>query len=519
MGIAVRINALQDALSAAPDIHEISQNQITIGSYNDDTIKLEHGKLQGKHIRIHSEWNRNSGQTRLVVTNISGSNRLLVGNRLLNEDETQVIDENMRIQMGDYRLTATIHNPDIQDVFNKQLEESTSTAETGESEKPFTLDSFTPDDLAIDSVVQSLLQTDTNTQAAIKSEVEEEIPENTMNAADTPASEIEEKHHSAEKVDAESNTFSDPVGDAETLPTSDVTIETQAMVTESPQAMGPDITADKEAMASSKSSQSDLLREIPDNIVPIQKEAESGTDTQPRTSSNAYGTVEQTLFEHIAGLNDIKEMDFDALRLLTISGQVTHHSEAMQGIEIDGGELGVIHTDQNGRFCFDNIIEGTHYQINVKHDGYLLSGKDILSGILGQDIIADLKATRLTCVTGRLTHAGKPLSGIELDAGEYGTCTSDREGNYCFEDIPEGAKLAISAKRSGYAFKRKSAVNATNNHAQSAPKPVKAKTPSTTSRLSSINRDNTTSAKKSPQDDEFAASLAILTGKNQALAS
>ncbi len=519
MGIAVRINALQDALSAAPDIHEISQNQITIGSYNDDTIKLEHRKLQGKHIRIHSEWNRNSGQTRLVVTNISGSNRLLVGNRLLNEDETQVLDENMRIQMGDYRLTATIHNPDIQAILNTQLEESTSTAETGESEKPFTLDSFTPDDLAIDNAVQSLLQTATNEQFAIKPEVEKEIPENNLNASDALTSEIEDKRQSSEEVEAEAITVSDPVGYPESSPTSDITIETQAIVKEGPQTTDLESIADKEAVASSNSNPSDLLREIPDNIVPIQKEADSGTDTKPRSASNAYGAVEQTLFEHIAGLNDIQEMDFDALRLLTISGQVTHHSEAMAGIEIEGGELGVIHTDQNGRFCFDNVIEGTHYQINVKHDGYLLSGKGILSGILGHDIIADLKATRLTRVTGRLTHAGKPLSGIQLDAGEFGTCTSDSEGNYSFEDIPEGAKLAISASRSGYCFKRKSAVSTTNNHVQSAPKSVKAKKPSATSTLSSINRDNGISAKKPSQDDEFAASLAILTGKNQALAS
>jgi len=53
-------------------------------------------------------------------------------------------------------------------------------------------------------------------------------------------------------------------------------------------------------------------------------------------------------------------------------------------------------------------------------------------------------------VRGSVIRNGKPLEGVEIDAGPLGTAVTDKDGIYVFKDVPEGTEINLSAKKDGF---------------------------------------------------------------------
>ncbi|HMO02229.1 MAG TPA: FHA domain-containing protein [Oligoflexia bacterium] len=77
------------------------------------------------------------------------------------------------------------------------------------------------------------------------------------------------------------------------------------------------------------------------------------------TSSNSKGT-----------LTSESIIDFNAIKLITISGIISHKGKALGDVEVNGGPLGITRTDNNGRYSFVDIPENTEYTITAKKDGF-----------------------------------------------------------------------------------------------------------------------------------------------------
>ena len=64
----------------------------------------------------------------------------------------------------------------------------------------------------------------------------------------------------------------------------------------------------------------------------------------------------------------------------------------------------------------------------------------------------DFIANKLLTISGKVMHKGKPLQGVEIDAGELGTVLTDVHGFYMFDNAKDGIEYTIKAKKGKFSF-------------------------------------------------------------------
>lgn len=415
MGIELRIKSFDAEGKSTTSVKRISEYDITVGCYNDDSVKLKSQLLQGSHIRISSEWNADTGGQRLIITNISGNTSIFVDNEALESDEYREINETSEILLGKYTLAAR----DTSMSLFSSAEQSTSS--------DFALESFSPNEFSFDTAMQSLLQ------PAEKDQVPEEQQSTPAMAMAIPD---------------------------DKLTTSEATVAVTAEAPQSETAPCEVLTTDIAPLPSAKKPEQTANTS---NVVAL---AADKNNEQTNTDSSK----KQTLFEGVVGLDDIVELNFVAYRLYSISGQIVHRKQALAGVVLDGGALGISKTDINGNYRFENIVENTQFQITASLDGYMMDKDPVVSGTIEDNIEHNFSAIKLSRIAGRIVHGGTPLPGITLDAGPHGTCITDPDGYYQFDNVPENTELEIRALGAGFMFKR-----ANNGVAKKAATPSTAK--------------------------------------------
>src|SRR5690606_37210245 len=102
--------------------------------------------------------------------------------------------------------------------------------------------------------------------------------------------------------------------------------------------------------------------------------------------------------------------DFLSLKLFVLRGQVLHKGQALSGVFIDGGALGKAEADDEGRFSFPDVPEGTVYALVASREGYVFH-EGTISGELHEETDLTLQATQLFDSRGKVLHHGKPLAG------------------------------------------------------------------------------------------------------------
>lgn len=73
-------------------------------------------------------------------------------------------------------------------------------------------------------------------------------------------------------------------------------------------------------------------------------------------------------------INGDHEITFEALQLFTVRGKVTHHGKPLEGVAIDGGNLGQTTTGPDGTYSFADVPENTEFTITAMKKGYLIKG-------------------------------------------------------------------------------------------------------------------------------------------------
>lgn len=438
MGIELRITSVDAGGESTTSVKRINEYDITVGCYNDDNVKLKSQLLQGSHIRLSSEWSAETGKQRLIITNISGNTSIFVNNEALESDQYREIDETAEIRLGQYTLAAR----DTSINFLTSTENSNS---------DFSLENFSPNEFSLDTAMLSLMQPT------------ETVPERELHQTAVAPIKDSTSHTTAAIVKA--------------IPKTEVE-QIKVVTTEVPALQ----TAKKPTPTNTS------------NVVPLPSdETASKQDTVDKPKL-------QTLFEGVVGLDDIVELNFDAFRLYSISGQIVHHQKPLEGVVLDGGALGVTKTDAKGNFSFNNIAENTQFRITPSCDGFMMAKNQNLSGTINSNIKHSFNAIKLSRVAGRIVHGGNPLPGVTLDAGPHGVCITDADGYYQFDNVPENTDLEIRALGAGFMFKR-----AGNNSAAEKPIAASAMKPAI-------------SAAPAAESPELDDSIAALVGARQSVA-
>jgi len=164
-------------------------------------------------------------------------------------------------------------------------------------------------------------------------------------------------------------------------------------------------------------------------------------------------------FDNKSGIiNKDINIDITAIKLFTIEGIVTLDGQAVQGANVDAGRIGKTTSGPDGRYQFRNVEEDSIYEIMVLKDK-LTFDKNKLSGTLTADITnLNFNAKKLLIVSGRVMHKGKPLEGVEIDAGDLGTTLTDSDGFYKFDNALDGVEYTIKAKKGKFSFGTKRGV-------------------------------------------------------------
>ena len=146
---------------------------------------------------------------------------------------------------------------------------------------------------------------------------------------------------------------------------------------------------------------------------------------------------------------DIQDLNFDAVALHRLSGQVLHRGKPLAGVSVVAEGIGQTTTDNDGTFSFSNIEDGTSYTLTVSKDRFRFASARS-SGVLSKDTNLSLEAIKLVVIRGRIVHKGSPLAGVVVDGGPLGTTITAEDGSYQFNDIPENTEYTIRASKPGF---------------------------------------------------------------------
>jgi hypothetical protein len=149
----------------------------------------------------------------------------------------------------------------------------------------------------------------------------------------------------------------------------------------------------------------------------------------------------------------VLDFDFEATRLLKLSGRVLHHGKPVEGVKIDGGVHGTSTTGAGGVFSFIDITEDSPFEITASKDGFVFSSEKS-SGNLSEDSSVEFKAVQLLSISGVVKNKGKALAGVEIDSGKFGKTVTDENGKYVIENVPESTDVSIVAKKDGFVLKQ-----------------------------------------------------------------
>lgn len=151
---------------------------------------------------------------------------------------------------------------------------------------------------------------------------------------------------------------------------------------------------------------------------------------------------------------NIVDLDFDASRLVALSGRVIHRGKPLAGVRIDAGELGSFISDEEGKFRTTEKPEETSYRVQASKDGYTFD-QIVQEGTLENQSELVFNAKQLLTISGCVRHKGKPFARVDIDAGGFGKTVTDDNGMYCINNVPEGSDFKIIARRDGYVFSQK----------------------------------------------------------------
>lgn len=81
-------------------------------------------------------------------------------------------------------------------------------------------------------------------------------------------------------------------------------------------------------------------------------------------------------------LESTRSVEINARRLLTVTGTVEHQGIKLAGVTVCSENFGMSITDEDGRYLFENVPDGTTLSLRIEKEGFVFkhSGTDIMEG-------------------------------------------------------------------------------------------------------------------------------------------
>ena len=141
-----------------------------------------------------------------------------------------------------------------------------------------------------------------------------------------------------------------------------------------------------------------------------------------------------------------------ATELFLVEGIIYHKQAPLEGVSIDAGDLGSFTTNGEGAFKIENVADGSSVSIAIEKEKFIFDTNEFEFALDGDNYVIEAQATELFTICGRVTHKGKPMAEVNIDGGDLGTTTTDAEGYYYFNDVPDGTSYTITATKGNFIF-------------------------------------------------------------------
>jgi hypothetical protein len=148
-----------------------------------------------------------------------------------------------------------------------------------------------------------------------------------------------------------------------------------------------------------------------------------------------------------------------ALVAFSISGQIVDaNNTALAGatVTLSGSASATTTTDAQGNYSFATVAAGGNYTVTPSKSFYtFLPASRTFANLGANQTLVNFTATlnRYT-VSGRITLAGDPLSGVvvTMSGGATGSATTDGNGIYVITSVPGGASVTLTPAKTNYTF-------------------------------------------------------------------
>ena len=400
MAIQLTLMVIEFGFAGRPKTQIYYKDKLTLGRDYANDIPLNRPEVSSLHAEISVKRNSPDGEPALYIKDMNSSNGTLVGEKALEPCVETSVSPNQRIIIGNFLIKAAFVDIDV-----PETEEKAAPAEEPTPGEP-------------EEAAVGMIETPPELKA-------DELP------AAIDANEFEENDMS--KLYAEA---ADGLGDQD----AEIAIS------------WANISADEPVPAPAD----EPAEEQESSALEAQEEQESSS------SDYSFGLVPETIAAEVlepparaplsftAAGDDVVTIDFEALELFSVRGEVQHRGQPLSGIRIhcNGAEQT---TSDSGTFEFAELEEGTEYELRAENDDYLFEASEP-RGSLTSDVHCVFTAKKLFTVSGLAMHRDNPLPGVRIKDRDGNERLTDESGRVEFGRICEGSPYELSAEHNDYIF-------------------------------------------------------------------
>ncbi len=413
MAISLTIMSIDFDSFEPPVTKTFNQNEISIGRKEGNDLVLDRSEVSAYHAKISLKKNGADNKLHLFVKDLGSSSGTMVERDPLEPDTEVKINSNQRLIIGSYLIKPNI----IEDQNTLKVFDPLSEPEL-----------LGIDQLSVNAKTENLIiSTEKNDSSGYfkPTSSEEQIKET---ALIEPAAETSTNLSEQIEVSAV-NSVKEPEPLSETIYT---------------QVNSP--------VAQSNNGIQEILPKTTNNFVssPITEEKSWKSDHFHQAISSTMETTPAQA-KIVLENSNILDINFTALQLINLKGRVLYKDLGLDRVLVDAGSIGKVYTDENGFFKFENIEEGTSYQIILNKEGYTFESS-ALSGIVEMPTELEARAIKLFNISGKVVHQGKGFAGVLVNIPGIGATTTMNDGSFKFSNIKEGTAYKLTASKDKFVF-------------------------------------------------------------------
>ena len=437
MALELTVISFED-MSSGPTKNVYEQDEISIGRASINDLVLNKPEVSGRHTKIRVEYDEND-TPHIYVTDLGSLNGTTVEGKPLEPQIEHEVDEGQRIGIGSFIIRPKIFN--LSNTITDGIDSNSLWQHSDGSTLMAEEEEHTP-----------FLAKNEFDEDGESEETEENHQERYQEKSPFLTMEDFEKIEEAEQgevseMESAAELFSDSLaGETEV----EEKIETEEEVVD--EDLDEDDAEDSDIEEVVSEADEDDTDENDNN------EEEEVADDEQEEDEVEESNVEDV--EESAPANEIvcageNVFNFDAIRLCSISGNVSHKNKGLDGVELvltlDDGDVKNAHTSKNGQFTFDDIDEGTKYSLEAKKEGYKIIA-DNAEGILNDDLLIQFESCKFYKLSGRVVNKGNGLAGVIVKSESLGSTTTDEDGNFEFIDVEEDTEYNLEFEKESYQF-------------------------------------------------------------------